>query len=111
MASKVYGSREGNLWVRRIDTKKHVFKIHEAFGFHLHFRSMFANDPTLDGCQVVDNATGRTWQISREDWLANARYIAKPKPQYIVPIAAFHVVAVGKFGPIRTRRNKTQTKH
>lgn len=96
MATNPYGQREGNIWVRLVDLRKHLFRSHKGFGFHLHFRAMFANDPTLEGCRIVEEATGRTWYIDREQWLSNAKYVTQPKPQYVIPLAAFRLIDQGR---------------
>lgn len=91
--NNVYGYRDGDTWVRRVSIGKHLFRAYQAFGFHLHFKTLF-QDKTLKGCRITDEESGTVWYISREDFLEKAQYITKPKPQYIVPLAAFTVASI-----------------
>lgn len=88
-----YGQREGNRWVRTISVSRHYWRKYKGFGFHLRFKVVFL-DPTLEGCELRDQDTGRVWFISSAKWLEVAQY-DREKLQYAIPLEAFTLTNQG----------------
>lgn len=89
MSSKEFGHKDGRIWKREIDSHKHVFWKHKAYGFHPSFNVTMKE---VDGVQITETDTGAVRYISSDAWYENATFIREPKPQYIVKRSAFKII-------------------
>jgi len=108
MASKAYGYREGDKWVREVEYAKHFYRKYQAWGFHPHFRQVF-KDPTLTGCEIRETKTGSVHWIDSETWLREAVYRNDPRPQFTVGREHFKTTQYGrKLTPKKAKQNHHQ---
>ena len=105
MATKAYGKRKGDKWVKEVVFDKHFYRKYQAWMFHPHFKQIFS-DPTLSGCEIRETKTGSVYWISSLDWLAKAQYKV-PERQYALSRSAFTVVSTGRVTKLTDAKNKT----
>lgn len=109
MASKAYGHREGDKWVKDVEFEKHFYRKYQSWMFHLQFKQIFS-DPTLRGCEIRETKTGAIYWIDSNDWLTKAEYKVQER-QYALSRSAFTVVSTGRVDKVdRFKDQNTKTK-
>ena len=94
MASKAYGHREGDKWVKEVEFSKHFYRKYQAWMFHLQFKQVFS-DLSIRGCEIREMKTGAIYWIDSDDWLTHAEY-KLPERQYAVKRSLFTVIQSGR---------------